>query len=379
MIMAKDYYEILGVSKDASRDEIKKAYKRLAKKYHPDVNKELGSAEKFKEINEAAAVLGDDQKRAQYDRFGTADFNGAGPGAGFDFSGFGGGNFDFDDLFESLFAGGPFGGFRQSRRRGPRQGADLRYDLEIDLEDAVAGKESHITIPRYETCPECKGSGAASSADITTCPDCNGRGVVSRTQRTPFGMFQTTSTCRRCHGEGKTISKPCGTCGGDGRVEKEMKIKVDIPAGVETGTTLRLGGQGEAGEKGARHGDLYVVVHVKPHRIFERKGDDLFVEVPVSFITATMGDSIEVPTISGKAKLKIPAGTQSNTLFRMKDKGVPNLRGSAVGSQYVRVVVHTPENLNAKQKSALKDFAKAMGDKISPKKSFLEKVKEKFV
>jgi molecular chaperone DnaJ len=379
--MAKDYYKTLGVDKSASRDEIKKAYKRLAKKFHPDINKELGAAEKFKEINEAAAVLGDDQKREHYDRFGTAEFpGGAGPGAGFDFSGFGrGGEFNFDDLFESLFAGSPFGGFQTSRRRGPRRGSDLRFDMEIELEDAVKGATSHVTIPKYETCTKCDGSGAKSRSSIKQCPECNGSGMVTRTQRTPFGMFQTSSTCRRCQGEGKIIAEPCEECDGAGRVEKETKIKVDIPAGVETGTTLRLGGQGEAGEKGARAGDLYVVLHLRDHKIFERKGNDLHVEVPISFVTAIMGDTIEVPTIDGKAKLKIPAGTQSNTLFKMKNKGVPYLRSSSVGSQFVRVVAHTPENLNAKQKTSLKAFAKAMGDKITPKKGFLEKVKEKFV
>jgi len=379
--MAKDYYEILGVEKSASREEIKRAYKRLAKKFHPDINKELGAAEKFKEINEAAAVLGDDQKRAHYDQFGTAEFpGGAGPGAGFDFSGFGGGgDFDFGDIFESLFAGGPFGGFRSKGRRGPRRGSDLRYDMEVSLKDAVNSAEKHITIPRYETCKKCDGSGARSDSDIITCDDCNGSGTSVRTQRTPFGMFQTSSTCRQCRGEGKVIGEPCTECEGAGRVEKERKITVDIPAGVETGTTLRLSGQGEAGEKGARTGDLYVVVHVLPHRLFERKGNDLFIEVPISFITAVIGGTIEVPTVNAKAKLKIPAGTQSNTLFKMKGKGVPHIRGSGAGEQYVKAVVHTPENLNTKQKNLLKDFAKGVGDKISPSKGFIDKVKEKFV
>ncbi|MBW2966883.1 molecular chaperone DnaJ [Candidatus Woesearchaeota archaeon] len=378
--MAKDYYKILGVEKNASRDEIKKAYKRLAKKFHPDINKELGAAEKFKEINEAAAVLGDDQKRAQYDRYGTADFGpGAGPGAGFDFSGFGRGDFDFGDLFESLFAGGsPFGGFT-SRRRGPRRGADLRYDLEIELEDAVGGITKHIVIPRYETCSRCDGSGAASKSAIKTCPTCGGSGVATRTQRTPFGMFQTTSTCRDCRGEGKVISEPCSVCDGAGRVEEERKLKVEVPAGVESGTTLRLGGQGEAGEKNAPSGDLYVVTHVLQHKIFDRRGNDLYVEVPISFIGAALGDKIEVPTIGGKAKLTIPAGTQSNTLFKMKGKGVPYIRGSGVGDEYVKVVVHTPQNLSAKQKAALKRFGDAVGDKIVPQKGFFERVKEKFV
>lgn len=372
--MSKDYYKILGVEKSASRDEIKKAYKRLAKKYHPDINKEEGSENKFKEISEAAAVLGDDQKRAQYDQYGSADFNGQGFNPGEGFSGFGGGG-DFGDLFESLFSG--FGGSR--RRQGPRRGSDLRYDIEVDLEDAVKGTTKHIIIPRYETCTHCKGSGAESESDITTCPDCNGSGMVSRTQRTPFGMFQTTSPCRRCRGEGKTITNPCMECHGSGRVEVERKLKVDIPEGVENGTTLRLSNQGEAGEKGARQGDLYVVVHVRPHKVFERRGNNLFLEVPLSFITAVGGGSIDVPTITGKAKLKIPAGTQSNTLFKMKDKGVPYLNSSSKGDQYVKVVVYTPESLNTKQKAALKTFAKALGEKVNPKKSFFEKVKEKFV
>lgn len=369
--MAKDYYELLGLNKDASRDEIKRAYKKLAKKYHPDINKEDGAADQFKEINEAATVLGDDQKRAQYDRFGTADFGPGGfhQGGGFDFSG------DFGDLFESLFGSG----LGRRQRRGPRRGSDLRYDLEIELEDAVKGITKHIIIPRYETCPNCKGTGADSEDAIITCPDCRGTGMVSRTQRTPFGMFQTTTTCRRCRGEGKTITNPCTTCDGAGRVEVERKLKVDVPPGVENGTTLRLGGQGEAGEKGARQGDLYVVVHMRPHKIFERRGNDLFIEVPLSFVTAVGGGSIEVPTILGKARLKIPAGTQSNTLFKMRDKGVPYLNSSSEGDQYVKTVVYTPESLNAKQKKALKDFAKAIGEKIEPQKGFFEKVKEKFV
>ncbi len=376
--MAKDYYKTLGVDKNASRDEIKKAYKRLAKKFHPDVNKESGAAEKFKELSEAAAVLGDEQKKAQYDRFGTADFgSGAGPGAGFDFSGRQG-DFDFGDIFESFFGGGG-SSFRSSRRRGPRRGSDLRYDLEIELEDAVNGLKKNINIPRFETCSHCKGSGAESDADITTCPDCNGTGSMTHTRRTPFGIIQTSSSCRTCSGEGKTVTKFCLECSGAGRVEKERSIKVDVPPGVETGVTLRLSAEGEAGEKGGRAGDLYVVVHVKSHKIFERKGNDLFVEVPISFVGAVLGDTIEVPTVNGKAKLKIPPETQSNTLFKMKGKGVPYLRRSTSGDQYVKVVVHTPKSLTAKQKTVLKDFAKSMGNKISPKKSFLEKVKEKLV
>ena len=378
--MAKDFYKVLGVEKNASRDDIKRAYKRLAKKYHPDLNKEAGAADKFKEINEAASVLADDQKRAHYDQYGTAEAGpGFGPGAGFDFSGFDfGADVDFGDIFDSLFGGSAFGGMRGNRRRGARRGADLRYDMEVELEDAVNGAEKEITIPRYETCRKCDGTGAASRSAIKDCPECNGRGNVTRTQRTPFGLFQTTTTCRRCGGEGKIIAESCPVCHGSGRVEEERKIKVDIPAGVDTGTTLRLSGEGEAGEKGARTGDLYVVIHVKQHRIFERKGGDLYVEVPISFTGAVFGDKIEVPIVGGKAALLIPPGTQSNTLFKMKGKGVPDLHGSSVGDEFVKVVVHTPDNLTSKQKGALKDFSDEMGDKINPQRGFFDRVKEKF-
>jgi molecular chaperone DnaJ len=377
--MAKDYYKILGVEKNASRDEIKKAYKRLAKQHHPDINKAAGSADKFKEINEAAAVLADEEKRAHYDQYGTAEFpGGAGPGAGFDFSGFNFSGSDFDDVFESFFGGGgnPFG--FGGRRRGPRSGSDLRYDIEVELEDAVNGASREIRIPRYERCPECRGTGAAKDSAIKACPDCKGSGRVSVTRRTPFGMFQSVSTCGRCHGEGKVISEPCGECEGSGRVEVEREIKVDIPAGVENGTTLRLGGQGEAGEKGARQGDLYVVVHIKPHRLFERRGNDIYIDAPVSYVSMVLGDTVEVPTINGRAKLKIPPGTQSNTLFKMKEKGVPYLRGSSIGDQYVRVFPFIPDNLSAKQKSALTDFADSMGEKLAPSKGLFEKMKERF-
>jgi molecular chaperone DnaJ len=378
--MAKDYYKILGVEKNSSKEDIKRAYKRLAKKFHPDLNKEAGATDKFKEINEAASVLADEQKRAHYDQYGTAEPGpGFGPGAGFDYSGFDfGSDVDFGDIFDSLFGGSAFGGMRGGRRRGQRRGADLRYDMEIELEDAVKGAKKEINIPRYETCKKCEGSGAASKSSIKDCPECNGQGNVTRTQRTPFGLFQTTSTCRRCSGEGKIIAEPCPVCRGSGRVEEERAIKIDVPAGVETGTTLRLSGEGEAGEKAARTGDLYVVIHVRPHRIFERKGNDLYVEVPISFTCAVFGDKIEVPIIGGKASLSIPPGTQSNTLFKMRGKGVPELHGNSDGDEFVKVVIHTPDNLSSKQKDALKEFADSMGDKINPQRGFFDRVKEKF-
>lgn len=375
--MSKDYYKILGVSKSASRDEIKKAYKKLAKQYHPDINKDEGAEAKFKEINEAAAVLGDDKKRQHYDQFGTADYSGFQGGAGgFDFSDFGGGaGFDFGDLFESLFGMRDFG----SRRRGPRKGADLRYDLEIELEDAFNGKEHHVVISKLSKCTKCDGSGAESRHDIVHCEECGGSGILRKTQRTPFGMFQTQTTCRACSGSGKTIKNYCSVCDGEGRVEVNKKIKINIPKGVENGTALRVSGEGEAGENNSTPGDLYVVLHIKPHKIFERRGCDLYLEVPVSFVGATLGDEIHVPTVNGQAKLKIPAGTQSNTLFKMKDKGMPVMNSARSGDQFVKVVVYTPTNLNSAQKAAMKKLATEFGEKIKPSKGFFEKIKDKFV
>jgi len=369
--MSKDYYNILGVDKKATREDIKKAYKKLAKKYHPDVNKDSDAEAKFKEVNEAASILGDDKKRQQYDQFGTADFSGfQGGQGGFGFSG---GNFDFGDLFDGLFGGG-FGG----RSRGPRRGSDLRYDLDIELEDAFNGAEKTIIIPRFEQCSSCDGIGAKSQSDIITCSSCNGSGQIRRTQRTPFGLFQTSSTCGTCRGQGQEIKAYCPVCDGDGRVEKHRKIKVEIPEGVEEGTTLRISREGEAGEKNAPTGDLYVVLSLNPHKIFERKGSDLFLDVPVSFVGMTLGDTIEIPTIDGKAKLKIPPGSQSGTLFKMKGKGMPHLKRSGEGDQYVKTTVYTPSSLNKSQKESLKKFAKDMGDKISPSKGFLNKLKDQF-
>ena len=368
--MAKDYYSILGVEKNATKEEIKKAYKRLAKKHHPDVNKEDGASEKFKEINEAAAVLGDDQKRSQYDQFGDADsFKKASGFGGFDPRDFGSDftSFDFGDIFDRFFGGGgsPFGG----RKRQQSKGADLRYDLEITLEEAAFGTEKELSIPRNEKCPECNGSGAKDEKDIVTCPDCNGAGATRRTQRTPFGMFSTTATCRKCQGEGKYFKEECPACDGTGIVHKRRKLKVKIPKGSEEGTNLRITGEGEAGPRGAQQGDLYVVLHMKEHKTFERHGDDIYIKVPIPFTTATLGGEVEVPTLKGDAKLKIPEGTQTNTVFRMKGKGIPYLHGEGTGSELVEVIVDIPTKLTKKQKQLLKDF-----EKESKKKGFLKKV-----
>ena len=368
--MTKDYYKILGVEKNATKEEIKKAYKRLAKKYHPDLNKNADAAEKFKEINEAAAVLADDEKRTQYDQYGTtADhFKGF---EGFDFSDFvsdiGDFGFDFDSIFESFFGGSPFG---SRRRRARRRGADLRYDLEITLEEAAKDTIKHIVIPRLEPCSKCHGSGAESESDIVNCPDCGGSGMQRRTQRTPFGIFSTTTTCGKCRGQGKYIKEECAVCDGTGVVKKTRKIEIKVPTGAEEGTNLRVIKEGEAGEKGAEPGDLYIIIHVKEHEIFERHGDDIYIKIPIPFTIAALGGEIEVPTLEGKVKLKITAATQNNTIFRMKGKGIPYLHGHGTGNQNVEVIVEVPEKLSKKQKELLKEFEK----ESKKKKGFLGKI-----
>ncbi|RLE37976.1 molecular chaperone DnaJ [Candidatus Woesearchaeota archaeon] len=372
--MTKDYYKILGVDKNASKDEIKKAYKRLAKKYHPDLNKDPGAADKFKEINEAAAVLSDDKKRQQYDQFGDADTYKRASGfdfSGFDFGGFDFRNFgfDFDEIFDTFFGGG------RRARHGPSRGADLVTKVTITLEEAAVGVKKTISIPRLETCDSCHGSGAEKASDIVTCNQCNGTGVIRRTQRTPFGIFSTQTTCNKCYGEGKVTEHLCDVCDGTGRVKKTSKVELKIPAGVDTGTKLRIRGEGEAGQKGGPRGDLIVITEIQPHKIFERHGNDIYVEVPISFVQACLGDEIEVPTLKGKTKLKIPKGTQTNTIFRLKGKGIPNLHSFGSGSELIKIIVVTPEKLTKKQVKLLKDFEKESGEKPSKKfiKSLLRK------
>ncbi|MBR9691946.1 molecular chaperone DnaJ [Candidatus Woesearchaeota archaeon] len=351
--MTKDYYKTLGVEKNATKEEIKKAYKRLAKKYHPDLNKDSDAENKFKEINEAAAILADDEKRSRYDQFGTAE---AGPG-GFDFRNMGDFGFDFDSIFESFFGGNIFGSGR--RRRGPRPGDDLRYDMEITLEQAAEGITKTIEIPHTVKCPECKGTGAEAREDIIECPECDGSGFVRRTARTPFGMFSTQSSCPRCRGQGAIIKNFCKKCEGEGKIQKISKLEVKIPAGAETGTNLRVEGAGEAGDRNANPGDLYIIIHVKEHKVFERHGDDIYIEIPIRFTQAALGDKIEVPILKGKAELKIPAGTQSHTIFKMRNKGVPHLHGSGAGDQLVKIIVEIPKKLTKKQKELLKEFGKS--------------------
>ncbi len=349
--MTKDYYKLLGVPKTASHDEIKKAYKTLAKKYHPDLNKSADATEKFKEINEAAAVLGDSQKRQQYDQFGTADAQGQGFG-GFDFRDFQSQGFNFDDIFDNLFGGG-FGG---ARRRGPTRGHDLLYDLDVTLEEVAKGAAHNVNVARQALCEECEGTGAASKSALHTCSECKGSGVQKITRRTPFGMFATTSTCKTCDGTGEVIEDPCRICRGEGRVEKTSELEIKIPAGVEDGMRLRLQGEGEAGERGAHPGDMYVNVHIKPHKIFVRDGNDLHVDIPISFGLAALGGEIEVPTIDGPETLKIPAGTQPGTQFRMKSRGLPSVRGYGTGSLLVKVNIKVPEKLTKKQAELIREL-----------------------
>ena len=366
----KDYYKLLGVE-GASKKEIKKAYKKLAMKYHPDRAQESKKKEhedKFKEISEAAAILSDDKKRAQYDQFGSAAFQGGAGGQGFhgyDFSDimsqFKFGNFgNFDDVFDGLFGG-------QGRsRRGRRvyQGSDLLYELEIDLVEAATGISKQITVNKLEHCSECEGKGGKNPA---SCGTCKGSGYTRTVQRTPFGVFQQQRPCHECHGEGEAFEEVCSECDGECLERKKKKLDVKIPAGIENGMRLRLRGEGEAGKNGGPSGDMYVQISIKRHEHFVRDGSDLRINVPISFYQAVHGDEIEVPTITGKAVLKVPKGTDSETVFRMKGKGMPRLRSSSVGDQMVKVTIEVPKKLSKKQKEALEIF------KDNPSKGFFDR------
>ncbi len=349
--MAKDYYKTLGVAKNASQEEIKKAYKNLAKKYHPDLNKSPDATEKFKEISEAASVLGDAQKRQQFDQYGSADLNGQGMG-GFDYRDFQGQGFNFDDLFENLFSG--FGG--GGRRRGPARGHDMLMDIEVSLEEAAKGVTKTVSISRQATCSVCDGTGAASKSGLHACDDCKGSGSQKVTRRTPFGVFASTTTCKTCEGTGEVIEDPCDTCRGEGRVEMTSEIEIKVPPGIEDEMRLRLTGEGEAGERGATAGDLYATVHVRAHKIFVRDGNDLRIEIPISFGIAALGDEIEVPTLDGPETLKIPAGTQPGTVFRLKARGMPNVRGHGTGNLLVTVNIKVPEKLTSRQKELIQEL-----------------------
>jgi molecular chaperone DnaJ len=346
----RDYYEVLGVARGASEDELKKAYRRLAKQYHPDTNKELGADAHFIEINEAYETLSDAQKRSVYDRYGHAGLNGGGAGGFGDFAGFG----SINDLFD-FFAGAT----GTQRRSEPQRGADIRFELTISFEEAVFGCQKEIELPRWEACSTCRGSGAQPGTSTTRCSACQGKGEIRRVQQSIFGQFVNVTMCERCRGEGKVITTPCEKCRGQGRVRNNRRVVVNIPAGVDDGINVRVTGEGEVSSRGGTPGNLYVILSVKQHPFFKRQGNDILYELPISFAQAALGDDAEVPTVDGKSTtLKIPAGTQSNRSFRLKGMGVPVVHSSARGDQHIIVKVVTPTNLSVEQKHLLEDFAR---------------------
>ena len=376
MANKRDYYEVLGLQKGASDDEIKRAYRSLAKKYHPDVNKEPGAEEKFKEINEAYGVLSDPDKKARYDQFGFDDPMGGGTGFGgadgfSGFSGFGG----FEDIISNLFGGG-----RRSNPNGPRNGGDIEKKMSITFEEAVFGCKKKIRLAVDEACMQCGGSGAASKADIKTCPKCNGRGRVIMRQQTIFGVSQMETACPDCKGTGKVITKRCPSCGGAGRVKTTKDVEINIPAGMQTGMTMRMEGYGQSGVNGGMPGDLYISFICGEHEQFKRDGQDIILEIPISFSQAALGDTIEVPTIDGNVAVKIPAGTQPNTKLRLKGRGTKNPKGgSSRGDQYIICKVVVPDNLSSEEKKIIQDLASCeKKEKKSPWDKFIGGFKNLF-
>ena len=374
----RDYYEVLGVGQNAADEEVKRAYRKLAVKFHPDKNPDDPHAEeKFKELGEAYDVLMDPDKRAAYDRYGHAAFASGG-------GGFGRGSFhDPFEIFREVFGGGGVGGgifetfFGGSGTRtdDQRRGSDLRYDMEIKLEEAAFGADKQIEIEKLDTCDQCSGSGAEPGSRKISCSACGGRGQVVSSR----GFFHISQTCPRCRGAGEIIEKPCPKCRGEGRMEKLSRVKVQIPAGIREGTRLRLLGNGEAGISGAPAGDLYVVVHIKEHKIFQREGDDLYCELPISFSVAALGGEIDVPTLEGKAQLKVPAGTQGGQLFKLRGKGIVNVNGRGRGDLFARLIVEVPTRLNTEQRNKLEEFAALCSDQNTPmRKSFFERAREFF-
>lgn len=368
--MAKDPYEVLGVSKSANADEIKKAYRKLAMKFHPDHNKDKDAEDKLKEVNHAYDILKDEQKRAAYDRYGHSAFDGGASGGGgfgggfggFSSAGFGG---SFSDIFEDMFGDMMGGGPRRSNT-GPVRGSDIQYSYEVSLEDAYYGKEVTLTLPINDVCDSCNGSGAEKGSGAEQCPTCNGTGRVRMQQ----GMFTIERTCATCGGEGVIIRNPCSKCGGSGRVRKDKTLKVKIPAGIETGRRIRLVGEGEAGLRGGPAGDLYILVNIKPHKFFRRDGSNIYCRVPIRMTTAALGGEIEVPSIDGKrSKVKIPAGTQTGKQLRLKGKGMQVLRSEVRGDMLIEIVVETPVNLSKKQQELLSQLEESMEGKSAEKNS----------
>lgn len=371
----QEYYDRLGVSKDASQEEIKKAYRKMSKKYHPDINKEPGAEEKYKEVQEAYDTLGDEQKRAAYDQYGPAGANGFNGGAG-GFGGFdGAGGFGgFEDIFSSFFGGGA----AQRNPNAPRQGDDLQYRVQLKFEEAIFGTEKEVTYNREATCHTCGGSGAKPGTSPVTCHKCHGQGVITVDTQTPLGTMRRQVTCDVCHGTGQEIKDPCPTCHGTGHEKEKHTVSVKIPAGVETGQQIRLAGQGEAGFNGGPYGDLFVMITVQPNDKFEREGSTIYYTLNLNIVQAALGDVVDVPTVHGDVELSIPAGTQTGKTFRLRGKGAPKLRGGGQGDEHVTVKVVTPTKLNSAQKEALRAFAEASDDSISKpkKKGFFDKVKD---
>lgn len=373
MAEQRDPYEVLGVSKDASADEIKKAYRKLSKKYHPDLNHDEGAEEKFKEVNEAYDILGDEQKKAQYDQYGSMGQDG-GFGGGQGFGGQGGfGDFGgFEDIFGSFFGGNR----AQQNPNAPRQGRDLQYEMHLTFEEAIFGKKTTIDYTREAQCATCNGSGAKPGTSPKTCSKCGGRGYVSVQRQTPLGRVMTQQECDVCHGTGKEITDKCETCHGIGHLRQKHAVEVNVPAGVEEGNQMRLQGQGEAGKNGGPYGDLYIIFTVEPSKIYQRDGADIYLDQNISFVQASLGDEVEVKTVHGKVSLTIPAGTQTNTTFRLRGKGAPRLHGKGNGDERVTVKVVTPTKLNKKQKEALHAFAAASGEKPTGDGSFFDRFKK---
>jgi molecular chaperone DnaJ len=370
--MSRNYYEVLGVSQDASADVIKKAYRKMARKYHPDVNHESDAEERFKEVNEAYEVLSDSEKRSIYDRYGEEGLQGMG---GFDF----GGMRDPFDIFAEVFGDlGGFGGFGGRGRQGPRRGNDIRTRLTISFEEAVFGVEKDVEIRSQETCPVCSGSGAEPGTTPETCPECGGSGQTRQVQRTILGSFVNITTCQRCEGQGTVVKSPCHRCHGAGRIYQERKISVSVPAGVADGMTIRLSGQGEPGERNGPRGNLYITLNVKAHKFFKRRNNDVMLELKINVAQAALGDAIQVPTLDGEREITIPTGTQSGAIFRLRGMGVPVLRGSGRGDQLIVVQVAIPDSLSDEQRDLFTQLADTLGTEVvvQEKQGFVDRLRE---
>lgn len=378
MAEKRDYYEVLGVQKGATDEEIKKAYRSMAKKYHPDLNPGDKDAEAhFKEVNEAYEVLSDQQKRSRYDQFGHA-------GVDPNFGGGAGGNayaggFDFTDIFDSFFGGGFGGTGRRGNPNAPRRGSDVEANLVISFEEAAKGCKKTVSYQQIEDCADCHGTGAAAGTNPKTCPNCNGTGQVRINQRTPFGVVQSATTCDRCHGTGKIIETPCKACDGKGKVRRKKSIEITVPAGIDDDQILNVSGKGNAGANGGPMGDLHVYISVRPHPVFERRGNDVWCDMPITFTQAALGADVEVPTLDGKVSYHVHEGAQPGDVFRLKGKGIQGLNTRSRGDQYVRITVEVPKNLTEKQKELLRNFDETSGEKnYQNRKSFFAKLKELF-